>query len=76
MIYGLLILSLGCSQINGDLASVNSSDTKVVTKGGITFIEGKPYTGKLMDIYPNGDTLAITAYQSGKRHGEAPGLLL
>ncbi|MEM8890871.1 MAG: toxin-antitoxin system YwqK family antitoxin [Bacteroidota bacterium] len=45
-------------------------DQQIKTKGGITYVEQKPYSGMLYKLYPKTtDTLYIKNYLRGKEHG-------
>lgn len=46
---------------------------QVAFSKGICRVEGKPYTGCLYTLYPNGDTAKVSNYYNGRLNGEARG---
>jgi antitoxin component YwqK of YwqJK toxin-antitoxin module len=63
----LLIYVISCSEDN-NRPLYDVSKYSVLTKGGITFVDGKEAEGILCVIHA-GDTLSITEYKQGKQDG-------
>lgn len=62
-----------CSSQEGkvSLSMLNAKGKEIKTKGGITYVEQKPYSGMLYKLYPGTtDTLYIKNYLRGKEHGK------
>ncbi|MDA9555611.1 toxin-antitoxin system YwqK family antitoxin [Pelobium sp.] len=50
--------------------ALNRDSTQVITKGGITYCNGAPFTGKLYQLNPNHkDTISMQEYKNGKEDG-------
>lgn len=63
------VLALQACNDNARSIWVNLSGGDVVTKGGITYMNGKAFTGNVYSVYSNGDTAFIGTYEDGKKKG-------
>lgn len=62
--FTLGIVVTGCVQRGSEIA-----DVSVITHGGITYHDQKPFTGKTFRLNSEGDTISWIAYEKGKLHG-------
>src|SRR5687768_2971552 len=66
LISGILIAS--CGERLPDVVLQRSS-VEVKTSKGVTFVNGKIYSGFLVELSPAGDTLSRESFLNGKEHG-------
>lgn len=68
LIFSILLILPGCSG-GENPRSINADRTEVITRRGITYVDGKPFTGILFSLYQSHDTAFVKQYSQGKQEG-------
>ena len=66
----IIMLCVACGKKHAAPAFLNADSVQISTSAGITTINAVPFSGKLFQLYPNGDTMFVRNYSAGKEHGE------
>jgi antitoxin component YwqK of YwqJK toxin-antitoxin module len=68
-VYMLLLVGAGITSCVEHRTQSFITDSMVVTHGGITYLDQKPFTGKTFLLNQQGDTISLLVYDKGKQNG-------
>lgn len=67
-VFWITIVLLGCSQ-SGELQTYRADEVETERLAGVTYVNGQPYTGRLIWCFESGDTARLEEYREGKADG-------
>ena len=68
-LFGGLLFSTNQQEEKTLLPLINSANVNLIASKGVWLAEGKPFTGMLYELSPEGDTLSLSGFDEGREHG-------